>query len=79
MAVCSNLSLETAELEMETAEETEQQSQAHGPAAMPFQPGFICGLDSVFAFSTQSDYCRKLILRGKIFLVFLWEITYYIP
>lgn len=55
MAVCSNLPLERVELEMETADETEQQSQACALAVMPFQCGFICGLDGVFAFSTQSN------------------------
>lgn len=52
-AVCSNLLLETAELEMEAADGSQQHIQARALAAMPLQCGFVCGLDGVFAFSTQ--------------------------
>lgn len=63
MAVCSSLLLETAELEM--ADGTEQHSQDHAPASMLFQCGFTRGLDSAFAYSTQSNHCRKFNIQGK--------------
>jgi len=44
---------------METAGETKQQSRACALPVMPIQRRFTCGLDSVFAFSTKSNYLQK--------------------